>query len=63
MMPAMKLAGVTSNAGFHTEIPEAATCSPSPPRAFSSSFAFLSSITISSPEERDRSIEVRGAAT
>lgn len=63
IIPLMRLAGVTSKAGFHTEIPEAATCSPRPPRVFSSSLADLSSITISSPEDSDKSTEVNGAAT
>lgn len=63
IMPVMIVAGVKSKAGFQTEIPEAATCSPSPPRALSSSLGDLSSITISSPEEMDKSTEVRGAAT
>ena len=63
MMPDIKLAGVTSNAGFQTEIPDAATCSPSPPCVFSNSFGDLSSITISPPDERDKSTEVSGAAT
>jgi len=63
MIPLIKLAGVTSKAGFHTEIPDAATCSPSPPRAFNISLGDLSSIMISFPEERDESKEVSGAAT
>lgn len=63
MIPAIRLAGVTSKAGFHTEIPDAAICSPNPPCVFNNSFADLSSIIISSPEERDKSIEVSGAAT
>lgn len=63
IIPEMRLAGVTSKAGFQTQIPEAAICSPSPPREFRISFGDLSSITISSPEVKDRSIEVNGAAT
>lgn len=63
MIPDIRLAGVTSKAGFHTNIPEAATCSPSPPREFNSSLGDLSSITICCPEESDRSIDVKGAAT
>lgn len=63
MMPDIKLAGVTSKAGFQTAIPDAATCSPSPPRVYNNSFGDLSSITISCPDERDKSMEVRGAAT
>ena len=63
MMPDIKPAGVTSKAGFQTDIPDAATCSPSPPRECSSSFGDLSSITISWPDERDKSMEVSGAAT
>lgn len=63
MIPAIKLAGVTSKAGFQTDIPDAATCSPSPPRACNNSLADLSSMMISSPEESDKSIDVSGAAT
>lgn len=63
MMPAIRLAGVTSNAGFQTEIPDAATCSPSPPCECNNSFGDLSSIIISCPEERAKSTEVSGAAT
>lgn len=63
IMPLIKLAGVTSNAGFQTEIPEAAICSPSPPCVCNSSLGDLSSITICCPEDKDRSTEVRGAAT
>lgn len=63
MMPLIRLAGVMSKAGFQTEIPEAATCSPSPPRELSNSLEDLSSITMSCPEASERSIEVKGAAT
>lgn len=63
MTPLIRLAGVTSKAGFQTEIPDAATCSPSPPRELSNSLEDLSSITISCPEASERSIEVKGAAT
>ena len=63
MIPAIRSAGVTSKAGFQTQIPDAATCSPSPPREFNNSFGDLSSITISCPEERVKSMEVKGAAT
>lgn len=63
MIPDIRLAGVTSKAGFHTDIPEAATCSPSPPRVFNNSLGDLSSMTICCPEESDRSMEVKGAAT
>lgn len=62
-MPEIKLAGVISKAGFQTEIPDAATCSPSPPRESNNSLADLSSMTISCPEERVKSIDVSGAAT
>lgn len=63
MTPLIRLAGVTSKAGFQTEIPDAATCSPSPPRELSNSLDDLSSITISCPEASKRSTEVKGAAT
>jgi hypothetical protein len=63
MIPDIRFAGVTSKAGFHTDIPEAATCSPSPPRVFNNSLGDLSSMTICCPEESDRSMEVKGAAT
>lgn len=63
MIQAIKFAGVTSKAGFHTLIPDAAICSPSPPEEHNNSFGDLSSITISCPDERDKSMEVRGAAT
>lgn len=59
----IRLAGVTSKAGFHTEIPGAATGSPSPPCVFNNSLGDRSSMTISCPEESDKSTEVRGAAT
>lgn len=62
-MAVISLAGVTSKAGFQTEIPEAATCFPRPPSECNNSFSDLSSITICSPEEIERSIEVIGAAT
>jgi len=63
MIPAISSAGVISKAGFQTEIPGAAMRSPSPPCVCSNSFGDLSSITISFPDESDRSTEVRGAAT
>ena len=63
MIPLIISAGVTSKAGFQTAIPEAATCSPSPPRACNTSLGDLSSMTISSPEVMDKSMEVSGAAT
>lgn len=63
MIPAISSAGVTSKAGFQTEIPGAAMRSPSPPCVCSNSFGDLSSITISFPDESERSTEVRGAAT
>jgi hypothetical protein len=69
-------AGVTSNAAFHTPIPRAAvlTVRYSPrsisddsyttgPRIITSSWAGLSSMTIPSPEDVDKSIDVVGAAT
>lgn len=59
----IRLAGVTSNAGFQTAIPEADTCFPSPPSEHNNSFGDLSSITICCPDESERSIEVIGAAT
>lgn len=63
IIPVIRFAGVTSNAGFQTEIPGAATCFPSPPSAFSNSFGDLSSTMMSSPDGSERSIEVTGAAT
>lgn len=62
-MPLIRLAGVTSNAGFQTAIPDAATCFPSPPSECNISFADLSSITIWLPDGSERSIDVIGAAT
>lgn len=63
MIAVIRFAGVTSKAGFHTDIPDAATCLPRPPSEFSNSLGDLSSITICSPDGRERSIEVIGAAT
>ncbi|KAG5288380.1 hypothetical protein I7I50_01627 [Histoplasma capsulatum G186AR] len=75
IIPSTSAAGVTSNAGFHTPIPSAATVivsiAPSPfpssptrgPRIFVTSFSGRSSITISAPVFVFISMVVRGAAT
>ena len=63
IMAVMNLAGVTSKAGFQTEIPVAAICDPCPPCVCVNSFGDLSSITIFSPDVKVVSTEVRGAAT
>lgn len=63
MIAVIRFAGVTSKAGFQTDIPDAATCFPRPPSEFNNSFGDLSSMTICFPDGRERSIEVTGAAT
>jgi len=63
MIAVIRFAGVTSKAGFQTDIPDAATCFPRPPSEFSNSLGDLSSMTISSPDGSARSMEVTGAAT
>ncbi|QSS57398.1 hypothetical protein I7I53_11557 [Histoplasma capsulatum var. duboisii H88] len=77
IIPSTSAAGVTSNAGFHTPIPSAATVivsiAPSPfpfpssptrgPRILVTSFSGRSSITISAPVFVFISMVVRGAAT
>lgn len=63
MIAVIKFAGVTSKAGFQTDIPGAATCFPRPPSDLSNSLGDLSSMTICSPDGRERSMDVTGAAT
>jgi hypothetical protein len=63
MIAVIRFAGVTSKAGFHTDMPGAATCLPRPPSELSNSLGDLSSMTICSPDGRERSMEVTGAAT
>ena len=60
MIPAMSAAGVTSNDGFQTSMPSAATRFP---RLWVISVAGLSSMTISAPFAVDGSRVLTGAAT